>query len=124
VAQQIHRLDPSFLCLEHAQHHAQLRRAGGADRPRPPTTKPEHIDAIPQLARRQYDFVVLDVGRSLDAVSIRALDHADMIFPVLQTTLPYIRDSKRLLNVFRSLEYGRKDPADRQPPRQEQRESA
>jgi pilus assembly protein CpaE len=51
--------------------------------------------------------VVLDVGRSLDAVSIRALDHADMIFPILQTTLPYIRDSKRLLNVFRSLEYGK-----------------
>src|SRR5471032_3181642 len=69
--------------------------------------KPEHIDAILNLARRQYDFVVLDVGRTLDAVSIRGLDHADMIFPILQTTLPYIRDGKRLLNMFRSLDYGK-----------------
>ena len=68
--------------------------------------KPEHIDAIIKLARRQYDFIVLDVGRSLDPVSIRALDHADTIYPVLQTTLPYIRDGKRLLTVFRNLEYG------------------
>jgi pilus assembly protein CpaE len=28
-----------------------------------------------------------------------------MIFPILQTTLPYIRDGKRLLSVFRSLDY-------------------
>ena len=28
-----------------------------------------------------------------------------MIFPVLQTTLPYIRDGKRLLDVFHSLDY-------------------
>ena len=67
--------------------------------------QPEHIDAIIKLARRQYDFVVLDVGRNLDAVSVRALDHADLIFPILQTTLPYIRDGKRLLGMFRSLEY-------------------
>jgi len=39
-------------------------------------------------------------------VTIRALDHADTIYPVLQTTLPYIRDGKRLLDVFRNLEYG------------------
>jgi pilus assembly protein CpaE len=70
--------------------------------------KPEHIDAILNLARRHYDYVLLDVGHSLDAVSIHALDQVDMIFPVMQATLPYIRDGKRLLGVFRSLDY-RKD---------------
>jgi pilus assembly protein CpaE len=30
-----------------------------------------------------------------------------MIFPVLQTTLPYVRDGKRLLEVFHSLDYRR-----------------
>jgi len=69
---------------------------------------PEHIDALLRLARQHYDFVILDIGRSLDAVSVRALDQADMIFPILQATLPYIRDGKRLLQVFRSLDY-RKD---------------
>lgn len=108
VAQQIHRLDPSFLTssmLSITPNYGVL--AAPSDPAHANDVKPDHIDAILKLARRQYDFVVLDVGRSLDAVSIRALDHADLIFPILQTTLPYIRDSKRLLNVFRSLEYGR-----------------
>lgn len=108
VAQQIHRLDPSFLTssmLSITPNYGVL--AAPSDPAHANDVKPDHIDAILKLARRQYDFVVLDVGRSLDAVSIRALDHADLIFPILQTTLPYIRDSKRLLNVFRSLEYGK-----------------
>ena len=37
--------------------------------------------------------------------AIRALDGADIIFPVMQTTLPCIRDGKRLLAAFRSLDY-------------------
>jgi pilus assembly protein CpaE len=49
--------------------------------------------------------VILDIGRALDPVSIKALDMADIIFPVMQLTLPFIRDAKRLLEVFRSLEY-------------------
>ncbi|MQA39900.1 AAA family ATPase [Rugamonas aquatica] len=106
VAQQIHRLDPSFLAssmLSIRPNYGVL--AAPSDPAHANDVKPDHIDAILKLARQQYDFVLLDVGRSLDAVSIRALDHADLIFPILQTTLPYIRDSKRLLTVFRSLEY-------------------
>jgi len=108
VAQQIHRLDPSFLAssmLSITPNYGVL--AAPSDPAHANDVKPEHIDAILNLARRQYDFVVLDVGRTLDAVSIRGLDHADMIFPILQTTLPYIRDGKRLLNMFRSLDYGK-----------------
>jgi pilus assembly protein CpaE len=67
--------------------------------------KPEHIDTLLKLARNQYDFIVVDVGRNLDAQTIKALDNADMIFPVLQITLPFIRDGKRLLEVFRTLDY-------------------
>jgi pilus assembly protein CpaE len=35
------------------------------------------------------------------------LDNADLIFPVMQFTLPFIRDARRLLEVFRSLGYER-----------------
>jgi pilus assembly protein CpaE len=48
---------------------------------------------------------VVDVGRGLDARSLKALDQADFIYPVLQITLPFIRDGRRLLEVFRSLDY-------------------
>jgi len=108
VAGQIHRLDPSFLAssmVSVTPNYGIL--AAPSDPAHASDVKPEHIDAIVKLARRHYDFIVLDVGRSLDPVSIRALDHADTIYPVLQMTLPYIRDGKRLLTVFRNLEYGK-----------------
>jgi len=108
VATQIHRLDPSFLTssmVAVTPNYGIL--AAPSDPAHASDVKPEHIDAIVKLARRQYDFIVLDVGRSLDPVSVRALDHADTIYPVLQMTLPYIRDGKRLLTVFRNLDYGK-----------------
>jgi pilus assembly protein CpaE len=49
--------------------------------------------------------VILDVGRTLDAVTIRALDQAHQILPVIQMTLPFVRDAGRLLSAFRSLNY-------------------
>jgi len=106
VAQQIHRLDPSFLASSMVQVTPNF---GVLAAPEDPThandVQPEHIDALLKLARQHYDFIILDIGRNFDAVSVRALDHADMLFPILQATLPYIRDGKRLLSVFRSLGY-------------------
>ncbi|MFK3738896.1 AAA family ATPase [Massilia sp. TN1-12] len=108
VATQIHRLDPSFLTSSMVAVTPNFSvLAAPSDPAHASDVKPEHVDAILKLARRQYDFIVLDVGRSLDPVSIRALDHADRIYPVLQMTLPYIRDGKRLLTVFRNLDYGK-----------------
>ena len=67
--------------------------------------KAAHVEAIIKQARQMFDFVVIDVGRSIDAVSLKALDLATNIFPVLQLSLPQVRDAKRLGALFRSLEY-------------------
>ena len=64
-----------------------------------------HVQAIVQLARTMFDFVVIDAGRSLSAVTLQVLDLADQVYAVLQLTLPFIRDGKRLRDVFRSLDY-------------------
>jgi len=71
--------------------------------------KPDHIDAVLRVARQHYDYILLDVGRQIDAISLRALDKSDVICPVLQLALPDIRDGRRLLDIFRSLGY----PAER-----------
>jgi pilus assembly protein CpaE len=108
VCQQIHRLDPSLLAssmVNIAPNYGVL--AAPEDPTHASDIKPEHIDAILKVARRQYDFILLDIGHNLNAVSIRALDQCDLIFPVLQASLPYIRDGKRLLEVFRALDYGK-----------------
>jgi pilus assembly protein CpaE len=67
--------------------------------------KAMHIEAIIRQARQMFDFVVVDIGRSIDAVSLQALDMSNRIMPVLQLTVPQVRDAKRLRKLFRSLEY-------------------
>jgi pilus assembly protein CpaE len=106
VATQIHRVDAAFLasCLVNA--HASLGILAAPEDPvHALDVKPEHIDVLLRIARNHYDFVVLDAGRALDAVTIRALDYADVIYPVMQLTLPFIRDGKRLLAAFHALGY-------------------
>jgi len=66
---------------------------------------PGHVRQIVQMAREMFDHVVIDAGRSLSAVTLEALDLSDQVYPVLQLTLPFIRDGKRLRDVFRSLDY-------------------
>ncbi len=108
IARQIDRLDASLLASSLLNVGPNCGVLSAPEDPTQSTdVRPEHIDTILRLARQQYDFIILDVGRSLDAVSIKALDMADIVFPVLQLTLPFIRDGKRLLNLFRNLDYPR-----------------
>ena len=99
-------LDPAFLSRASSRRIANL---GVLAAPEDPVhaldVKPEHIDVLIRIARSTFDFVILDAGRALDAVTVRALDYADVIFPVMQLTVPFIRDGKRLLAAFRSLDY-------------------
>lgn len=106
VCAQISRIDAPFLdsCLVHVTPGFGVLAA--ADDPaHAKEAKPEHIDTILRVARQHYDYVLLDVGRQIDAVSLRALDITDTIYPVLQLALPDIRDARRLLDIFRSLGY-------------------
>jgi pilus assembly protein CpaE len=106
ICAQISRMDGSFLdsCLVHVASNFGVLAA--ADDPNHAVDmKPEHMDAILRVARQHYDYIVLDVGRQIDAISLRALDQADIIHPVLQLALPDIRDGRRLLDIFRSLGY-------------------
>ena len=106
VCGQIARVDGPFLesCVVHVTPGFGVLAA--ADDPgQAREAKPEHIDTVLRVARQHYDYVLLDVGRQIDAVSLRALDVTDTIFPVLQLALPDIRDARRLLDIFRSLGY-------------------
>ena len=106
VCSQIARIDGPFLnsCLVHVTPGFGILAA--ADDPTHAVDlKPEHMDTILRVARQHYDYIVLDVGRQIDAISLRALDNADAIHPVLQLALPDIRDGRRLLDIFRSLGY-------------------
>lgn len=106
VCREIHRLDASLLAasmISVLPNYSLL--AAPEDPAHAIDVKAQHVELILKLARKNYDFVVVDLGRSFDAVSLQALDMAHMIFPILQLNLPFVRDAKRLLGVLRSLGY-------------------
>ncbi len=108
LSQQIHRLDASLLEASMLQAAPGFFVLSAPDNPEHSVdVRREHVDAIVRLARLHFDFVILDLPRSLNGVSVQVLDLADNIFPVMQLTLPFVRDGKRLLGVFRSLDYPR-----------------
>jgi pilus assembly protein CpaE len=110
VAHDITRLDASFLTASSVKIAANYSiLAAPEDLTRAMEIKPEHIDAILSVALTQYDFVLLDMSRTLDTMAIKALDRAHRIFPVVQAGLPGIRNASKLLAVFKSLGY----PADK-----------
>jgi pilus assembly protein CpaE len=106
VARDIGRIDRGYLqaaALPVLQNFGVL--AASEDPTRAADVRAEHVDALIRFARNQVDYVLLDLGRSLDPVSVQALDMSDTVFPVLQLMLPYARDGRRMLDVFRSLGY-------------------
>ena len=106
VARSIGRLDADLLRASMVQVSANLSvLAAPEDLSQALEVKAAHVEAIIKEARQVFDYVVLDVGRSIDTVSLKALDLATHVFPVLQLSLPQIRDAKRLRALFRSLEY-------------------
>lgn len=110
VCAQIGRMDGAFLasCLVPVAPGFGVLAA--ADDPTHAVDmQPEHIDAILRVARQHYDYIVLDMGRQIDPMSLRALDGADAIYPVLQLSLADIHAGRRLQDVFRALGY----PAER-----------
>ncbi len=108
LATQIERVDAAFLAASVFNVTPDFAVLAAPENPAGAhLVKAEHIDTLLRLARHHYDFIVVDAGRGLDAVSIRALDHSDVIYPVLQLTLPFIRDGKRLLDAFAALDYGK-----------------
>lgn len=106
VAREIRRLDSDLLASSMIK---VLPNFGILAAPESPDKavgiRPESIERIMNIARGCYDYVIIDVGRLLDPVSIRALDNTDRIYLVLQLTLPFVRDAKRLIGVFESLGY-------------------
>jgi pilus assembly protein CpaE len=106
VARQIHRIDASFLASSLLNVLPNFGVLAAPDDPAHSVDiKPQHVETIIAIARQHYEYIVVDLGRSLDGVSLKALDMADAVFPVLQLGLPYIRDGKRLLGVMKALGY-------------------
>lgn len=66
---------------------------------------PQHIDNLLTVAIQDFDFVIADLPRIVDAMSMKVLDRSDTIFTVLQPVIPYIRSAAKILQLFSMLGY-------------------
>ncbi|MFL6674049.1 MAG: CpaE family protein [Massilia sp.] len=88
------KVAPNFSILAAPDDHAQAVEISAAQ-----------VDAVLGVAMLHYDFILLDIGRPIDTLGIKALDRAHLIYPVLQASLPFIRNAKKMLEIFMSLDY-------------------
>lgn len=108
VAREAARLDGTFLEASMMSVAPNLWALPAPDDPESAIdVLPEAVDRIVSLAKARYDFVILDMGRILEANTLRALDHADLIFVTLQTILPFLHDAKRLVTLLGNIGYSR-----------------
>jgi pilus assembly protein CpaE len=107
VARAIGRLDASFLAASTVKVAPNFSiMAAPDDHTQAVEITPAQVDAVLALAVQHYDFVLLDVGRPIDNLGIKALDRAHVIYQVMQAGLPFIRNAKKMLTIFKSLDYG------------------
>lgn len=107
IAAEINRLDSTLLessLIRVLPNYGVL--AAAQDTHEAFAVKPEHVGQLIEVAAKNYDLVILDVPRAVGPISVKALDRANEIYVVLQMTLPFIRDAKKLLGDFRALGYG------------------
>ena len=102
------RLDADLLEASMMNISENLWVLAAPDSPeRSPEVRPEIVEQIIALARVKFDIVILDVGRILEAVSIKALDEAETIYLVVQAALPTLHDARRLVGILQGLGYDR-----------------
>lgn len=67
--------------------------------------QPQHIDNLLTVAIQSYDFVIVDLPHSLDALTMKVLDRSERICPVMQPMVPYVRAMASQLRMFSLLGY-------------------
>ena len=94
------RLDPTLLrsALLMPQSRLAVLPAAQDGSATIPTGAAEHLLA---LARHQFDCILCDCGRVQDTLILEVLRCADRLLPLLQPTLPMMRDARRLLATLR-----------------------
>lgn len=63
----------------------------------------QDIEKVLTLVRSQHDHVVVDLPRTLNALSLKVLDMADVVYIVMQNHTPDVRDAQRLVSTLQSL---------------------
>jgi pilus assembly protein CpaE len=104
AARQRERLDETLLRGLTLGHESGLRLlAAPADAIEAADVGDEAIARIINLARRTFDYVIVDTFPMLDSVAMAVLDLSDVVFVVFQATAPSITGAMRFLPVLEGM---------------------
>jgi pilus assembly protein CpaE len=106
IAKNISRLDAAYLMGIMVKHKSGIHvlppptQLGGVG-----VTNPEILETILRLMQEEFDYIVIDSGQSLDALSLKILELADMVLLMSILSLPCLINARRLLETFTTLGY-------------------
>lgn len=96
------RLDASFLSSLLARHSTGLAvLAAPSEFPRTEASR-EAIERLMQVARQNFDYVVVDVGTRLDLRQTNLFDDSTFIYLVVQAGISELRNANRMISKFYS----------------------
>ncbi|MGU7782963.1 AAA family ATPase [Burkholderia sp. PU8-34] len=103
---QLERLDGAFFDASVARVTETFHVLAGAGDPvKAAEMREEALEWILGVAAPRYEFVIFDLGLSLNQLSMIALDRSDQIELVLQPMMPHLRAGRRLQEILMSLGY-------------------
>jgi pilus assembly protein CpaE len=103
----LHRLDKEFLRELAAKHKSGVDIMAGSEQfDRPGAQDAGAIEELLRVLARTYEYIVIDVGNSVNACAVAALYAADTVFLVTNPDVPSIRNAQRLVDRVRQLGAG------------------
>jgi pilus assembly protein CpaE len=96
--QNVSRLDSHLLSTLLAQHGSGLSVLAAPSELAPTYVSVEAIDKLLEVARQDFDYVVVDAGSRLDLQRKHLFDDSATIYLVTQAGIPELRNSHRLLS--------------------------
>jgi len=96
----VDRLDARFLAQLLVKHESGLWVLAAPGRFLQFQANLEAIDRLLQLARQEFDNVVVDLGSKLDLMGTSAYKDANVFYLVTQSGIPELRNSNRLVQQF------------------------
>ena len=67
--------------------------------------KPQHIDNLLTVAIQDYDYIIVDLPKEIDAITMKVLDRSNNIYVVFQPVMAYLRALTKILHLFNLLGY-------------------
>ncbi|MGB8028908.1 MAG: AAA family ATPase [Terracidiphilus sp.] len=98
--QQVERLDTKFLQQLLVKHSSGLWVLAAPGRFTQFQADSEGINRLLQVARREFDNVVVDLGSRLELMGTSAYREATTVYLVTQASIPELRNSNRLITQF------------------------